>query len=128
MYERFVLFFFHFVCFIISLTVKSSLQLIINQQIINQEIFIILQVASPSIDSFSTLPDQEISDFQTDSRDLQVKVDNPQKHLETLETYITFRITTRVWLYYHNMILISDNLNNKNNIILNNPADYTARV
>jgi len=56
----------------------------------------ILQIASPSIDSFSTLPDQEISDFQTDSRDLQVKVDNPQKHLESLETYITFRITTRV--------------------------------
>ena len=37
-----------------------------------------------------------MSDFQTDSRDLQVKVDNPQKHLETLETYITFRITTKV--------------------------------
>lgn len=61
-----------------------------------QLINILLQIASPSIDSFSTLPDQEISDFQTDSRDLQVKVDNPQKHLETLETYITFRITTRV--------------------------------
>ncbi|KAJ9593179.1 hypothetical protein L9F63_015276, partial [Diploptera punctata] len=27
--------------------------------------------------------------------DLQVKVDNPQKHLDTLETYITFRITTK---------------------------------
>ncbi|CAD1477482.1 unnamed protein product, partial [Heterotrigona itama] len=52
-------------------------------------------IASPSIDSFSTLPEQEMSDFQTDSRDLQVKVDNPQKHLETLETYITFRITTK---------------------------------
>ncbi|XP_078043759.1 sorting nexin-7 [Augochlora pura] len=52
-------------------------------------------VASPSLDSFSTLPEQEISDFPTDSRDLQVKVDNPQKHLETLETYITFRITTK---------------------------------
>lgn len=54
------------------------------------------QIASPSIDSFSTLPEQEVSDFQADSRDLQVKVDNPQKHLETLETYITFRITTKV--------------------------------
>ncbi|KOC61592.1 Sorting nexin-30 [Habropoda laboriosa] len=52
-------------------------------------------IASPSIDSFSTLPEQEISDFQTDSRDLQVKVDNPQKHVETLETYITFRIATK---------------------------------
>ncbi|XP_033337448.2 sorting nexin-7 [Megalopta genalis] len=52
-------------------------------------------VASPSLDSFSTLPEQEVSDFQTDTRDLQVKVDNPQKHLETLETYITFRITTK---------------------------------
>ncbi|XP_046741932.1 sorting nexin-30-like [Diprion similis] len=52
-------------------------------------------VASPSIDSFSTLPEQEISDFPIDSRDLQIKVDNPQKHLETLETFITFRVTTR---------------------------------
>ncbi|XP_003701174.1 sorting nexin-30 [Megachile rotundata] len=52
-------------------------------------------IASPSVGSFSTLPEQEISDFQADSRDLQVKVDNPQKHLETLETYITFRITTK---------------------------------
>ncbi|XP_033223633.1 sorting nexin-30-like [Belonocnema kinseyi] len=52
-------------------------------------------VASPSVDSFSTLPDQEMSDFQLDSRDLQVKVDNPQKHVETLETYITFCITTK---------------------------------
>ncbi|KAK0073474.1 hypothetical protein PV325_009681, partial [Microctonus aethiopoides] len=52
-------------------------------------------IASPSIDSFSTLPEQDSSDFELDSRDLQVKVDNPQKHLETLETYITFRITTR---------------------------------
>ncbi|KAK7872738.1 hypothetical protein R5R35_011873 [Gryllus longicercus] len=52
-------------------------------------------VASPSIESFSTLPDQDMSEFGLDSRDLQVKVDNPQKHLETLETYITFRITTR---------------------------------
>ncbi|XP_012251856.2 sorting nexin-30-like isoform X2 [Athalia rosae] len=52
-------------------------------------------VASPSIGSFSTLPEQEISDFPADARDLQVKVDNPQKHLETLETFITFRITTR---------------------------------
>ncbi|KAK0166771.1 hypothetical protein PV327_004258 [Microctonus hyperodae] len=52
-------------------------------------------IASPSIDSFSTLPEQDSSDFEFDSRDLQVKVDNPQKHLETLETYITFRITTR---------------------------------
>ncbi|XP_043472791.1 sorting nexin-30-like [Leptopilina heterotoma] len=52
-------------------------------------------VISPSVDSFSTLPEQEAADFQLDSRDLQVKVDNPQKHVETLETYITFRITTK---------------------------------
>jgi sorting nexin-7/30 len=52
-------------------------------------------VASPSIESFSTLPDQEMSEFSLDTQDLQVKVDNPQKHLDTLETYITFRITTR---------------------------------
>ncbi|KAK2576571.1 hypothetical protein KPH14_005241 [Odynerus spinipes] len=52
-------------------------------------------IASPSVDSFSTIPEQDISDFQMDLKDLKVKVDNPQKHLETLETYITFRITTR---------------------------------
>lgn len=68
----------------------------ISESINDKLILTILQIASPSIDSFSTLPDQELSDFQTDSRDLQVKVDNPQKHLESLETYITFRITTRV--------------------------------
>jgi len=56
-------------------------------------------VASPSVESFSTLPDQEISEFSLDTQDLQVKVDNPQKHLDTLETYITFRITTRVMKY-----------------------------
>lgn len=55
-----------------------------------------MQVISPSADSFSTIPEQEAADFQLDSRDLQVKVDNPQKHVETLETYITFRITTKV--------------------------------
>ncbi|XP_058790693.1 sorting nexin-30-like [Phymastichus coffea] len=52
-------------------------------------------VASPSIESFSTFPDQDMSECNTDLRDLQVKVDNPQKHVETLETYITFRITTK---------------------------------
>lgn len=31
-----------------------------------------------------------------ENSDLSVKIDNPQKHLETLETYITFRITTKV--------------------------------
>lgn len=31
-----------------------------------------------------------------DDSDLCVKIDNPQKHLETLETFITFRITTKV--------------------------------
>ncbi|XP_034941300.1 sorting nexin-30-like [Chelonus insularis] len=52
-------------------------------------------IASASIDSFSTLPEQDTSDGQFDNRDLKVKVDNPKKHLETLETYITFRITTK---------------------------------
>ncbi|XP_012288699.1 sorting nexin-30-like [Orussus abietinus] len=52
-------------------------------------------VASPSTDSFSTLPEHDSSDLQFDSRDLQIKVDNPQKHLETLETFVTFRVTTK---------------------------------
>lgn len=57
-----------------------------------------LQIASPSIESFSTLPDQEDLEFSldADAGDLQVRVDNPQKHLDTLETYVTFRICTRV--------------------------------
>lgn len=44
------------------------------------------------------MPDTEIlSELNVDENsDLCVKVDNPQKHLDTLETYITFRITTRV--------------------------------
>ncbi|KAF5273999.1 hypothetical protein FQA39_LY01114 [Lamprigera yunnana] len=55
-------------------------------------------VQSPSLESFSTLPDTEmLSELNIDENsDLFVKVDNPQKHLDTLETYITFRITTRV--------------------------------
>ncbi|XP_034256058.1 sorting nexin-30-like isoform X2 [Thrips palmi] len=55
-------------------------------------------IASPSIESFSTLPDQEDLEFSldADAGDLQVRVDNPQKHLDTLETYVTFRICTRV--------------------------------
>ncbi|KAJ8668156.1 hypothetical protein QAD02_009819 [Eretmocerus hayati] len=52
-------------------------------------------VASPSIESFSTFPELELFDSGMDERDLQVKVDNPQKHVETLETYVTFRITTK---------------------------------
>ncbi|XP_075235861.1 sorting nexin-30-like isoform X1 [Lycorma delicatula] len=52
-------------------------------------------VASPSIESFSLLPENDSFDFGLDTKDLQVKVDNPQKHLDPFETYITFRITTR---------------------------------
>ncbi|KAJ1522132.1 hypothetical protein ONE63_002443 [Megalurothrips usitatus] len=55
-------------------------------------------IASPSIESFSTLPDQEDLEFNLDAEagDLQVRVDNPQKHLDTLETYVSFRICSRV--------------------------------
>ncbi|KAJ8945123.1 hypothetical protein NQ318_001588 [Aromia moschata] len=55
-------------------------------------------VQSPSLESFSTIHDIEnLSELNMDENsDLCVKIDNPQKHLETLETYITFRITTRV--------------------------------
>ena len=31
-----------------------------------------------------------------DSKDLFVVVDNPEKHAATMESYITFRITTKV--------------------------------
>lgn len=55
-------------------------------------------VQSPSIESFSTIHDIEnLSELNMDENsDLCVKIDNPEKHLETMETYITFRITTRV--------------------------------
>lgn len=55
-------------------------------------------VQSPSIDSFSTIQDIEnLSELNMEENsDLCVKIDNPQKHLDTLETYITFRITTKV--------------------------------
>ncbi|CAG9829286.1 unnamed protein product [Diabrotica balteata] len=55
-------------------------------------------VQSPSIESFSTIHDIEnLAELNMDENsDLCVKIDNPQKHLETLETYITFRITTKV--------------------------------
>ncbi|KAK9886027.1 hypothetical protein WA026_014813 [Henosepilachna vigintioctopunctata] len=54
-------------------------------------------VQSPSLESFSTIHDIEhLAELNMDENsDLCVKIDNPQKHLETLETYITFRITTK---------------------------------
>ncbi|XP_017775961.1 PREDICTED: sorting nexin-7-like [Nicrophorus vespilloides] len=55
-------------------------------------------VQSPSIESFSTMQDIEnLSELNMDENsDLCIKIDNPQKHWDTLETYITFRITTKV--------------------------------
>lgn len=50
------------------------------------------------MESFSTIQDVEnLAELHIDENsDLCVKVDNPQKVLDTLETYITFRITTKV--------------------------------
>nr|AEE61941.1 unknown [Dendroctonus ponderosae] len=55
-------------------------------------------VQSPSLESFSSIHDIEnLSELTMDENsDLCVKIDNPEKHVETMETYITFRITTRV--------------------------------
>jgi sorting nexin-7/30 len=36
------------------------------------------------------------NDLDTDEHDLFVHVDNPEKHTTTMETYITFRVTTKV--------------------------------
>jgi len=36
------------------------------------------------------------NDIDTDEHDLFVHVDNPEKHTTTMETYITFRVTTKV--------------------------------
>ncbi|KAI5755346.1 hypothetical protein M8J77_016130 [Diaphorina citri] len=53
-------------------------------------------IASPSIESFSTIADQEasIADLEV-IKDIHTRVDNPQKHVEPLETYISFRVTTK---------------------------------
>lgn len=57
-----------------------------------------MKAQSPSVESFSTIQDIEnLSEFNMDGNsDISVRIDNPQKHLETLETYITFTITTKV--------------------------------
>ncbi|XP_050314659.1 sorting nexin-7-like [Anthonomus grandis grandis] len=54
-------------------------------------------VHSPSIESFSSIQDIEnLAELNMDEdSDLTVKIDNPEKHLDTMETYITFRVTTR---------------------------------
>ena len=35
-------------------------------------------------------------DLDNETRDLFVVVDNPEKHVTTLESYMTFRVTTKV--------------------------------
>lgn len=65
---------------------------------INETDLLDFKAQSPSLESFSTIQDIEnLSELNTDGNsDIYVRIDNPQKHLETLETYITFRITTKV--------------------------------
>ena len=36
-------------------------------------------------------------DLDGETKDLFVTIDNPEKHTTTMESYITFRITTKVW-------------------------------
>ena len=57
-------------------------------------------VDSPSIGSigssvFNSLH-LEDTDDQGGTADFLVKVDNPEKHVTTMETFVTFRITLRV--------------------------------
>lgn len=55
-----------------------------------------LQVASPSIESFSTLPEAEGSlNLCDEPPDLIVRIDSPEKHFDLLDTYILFRVTTK---------------------------------
>ena len=35
-------------------------------------------------------------DVEAETRDLFIRVDDPEKHTSTLEAYITFRVTTKV--------------------------------
>ena len=39
-------------------------------------------------------------DFDSETRDLFVMVDNPEKHTGTMESYITFRINTKVIFFF----------------------------
>lgn len=38
-------------------------------------------------------------DLDSDEHDLFVLVDNPEKHTSTMESYITFRVTTKVDMF-----------------------------
>ena len=40
-------------------------------------------------------------DFENETKDLFVVVDNPEKHTTTMESYTTFRITTKVSSYIY---------------------------
>ncbi|XP_060529682.1 sorting nexin-7-like [Cylas formicarius] len=69
-----------------------------NNSCINSESSVHNSMAqSPSLDSFSTINDIDNLDLNVDvNPDFYVKVDNPERQLDTLETYITFQITTTV--------------------------------
>jgi sorting nexin-7/30 len=49
------------------------------------------------VSSSSLLDTLRLEDeFETDTKDLFVSVENPEKHTTAMESYITFRITTKV--------------------------------
>ena len=48
-------------------------------------------------------------DEDTDTRDLFIVVDDPEKHSGTMDSYVTFRVTVKVWLI--NLICQSHSLN-----------------
>ncbi|XP_037068628.1 sorting nexin-7-like [Pollicipes pollicipes] len=70
--------------------VKPSVLNLADESSMVEEVSSAPYIATPSVASVSW------DDLDpTDNRDLQIKVDDPQKHVTSLETYITFRISTK---------------------------------
>lgn len=51
-------------------------------------------------------------DLDSETKDLFVIVDNPEKHVSTMESYITFRITTKVCILFKLSVKLTQWYNN----------------
>ena len=48
-------------------------------------------------------------DFDEDS-DLSISVDSPEKHVTAMESYVTFRVCTKVHIFLHQVVISSIDL------------------
>lgn len=46
-------------------------------------------------------------DLDGETKDLFVTIDNPEKHTTTMESYITFRISTKVFGVFYQLIILT---------------------